>query len=195
METQTKIKNILVALDFSAHSAAAEDYAIDLARRYDAALELVYVYYSITYALPEGYVLVTPEQLGEILARFRTQLEAAKRRAVDTGVARVQASLLEGDPAHENRATRDRASARLDRDGHERAYRFGPRGARLGGCEGRAVCELSGADGSGGVRPEAHSFFPPYSCRRYWIVRAEIPRISAARDVDPPVYSSVFRIR
>ena len=101
MESQTKIQDILVALDFSAHSAAAEDYAIDLARRYDAALELVYVYYSITYALPEGYVLVTPDQLGEILSRFRAQLDAAKQRALDAGVARVQASLLQGDPAHE----------------------------------------------------------------------------------------------
>ena len=33
-----------------------------------------------------------------------------------------------------------------------------------------------------------------YSCMRYWIVRALMPRISAAFDVEPPVDSSVLRI-
>lgn len=35
---------------------------------------------------------------------------------------------------------------------------------------------------------------PLYSCKRYWIVRAEMPSISAAREVEPPVCSSVRKI-
>lgn len=95
------IENILVPVDFSVHSTLALEYAVDLARRYEAALEIVYVYQSVTLALPEGYVLVTPDQLAEILTRFQAQLEAAKQSAIAGGAPNVRSALLQGDPARE----------------------------------------------------------------------------------------------
>lgn len=94
-------KRIMVPLDFSAPANLAVQYAIDFARRYEASLDLVHVYQPITHALPDGYVLVTPEQLEEILAQFEKQLAAAKEQAKKGGVARVETVLLHGYPIHE----------------------------------------------------------------------------------------------
>ncbi|HKU39658.1 MAG TPA: universal stress protein, partial [Polyangiales bacterium] len=57
------IERILVPTDFSEHSTEATRFAADLARRYDASLELLHVFQTTTHALPEGYVLPTPEEL------------------------------------------------------------------------------------------------------------------------------------
>jgi nucleotide-binding universal stress UspA family protein len=92
------IKKILVPLDFSAHTAPVLQFAIDLARRYEASLDLIYVYQSVTYALPEGYILISPDQLTEILSRFDKQLTAAKQDALTAGVAHVDSALLQGYP-------------------------------------------------------------------------------------------------
>ncbi len=94
-------KRILVPVDFSPSANQAVQFAIDLARRYDAALDLVYVYQSVAYALPEGYVLITPDQLNEILQVFEKQLEAAKQEAQKAGVANVETALLQGYPINE----------------------------------------------------------------------------------------------
>ena len=95
------IKSILVPVDFSAHSTRALEYAVDLAHRYEASLEIVYVYQAIAFAMPEGYILVTPDQLAEILSRFQLQLEAVKRHAIANGVPNVHTALLQGDPIQE----------------------------------------------------------------------------------------------
>lgn len=92
------IKKILVPLDFSPHSEPVLQFAIDLARRYEASLDLIYVYQSVAYALPEGYVLVTPDQLTEILSTFEKQLAAAKQEALTAGIAHVESALLQGYP-------------------------------------------------------------------------------------------------
>lgn len=94
-------KTILVPLDFSAPSKLAVEFAIDFARRYDASLDLIYVYQSIAPSLPDGYVLVTPDQLNEILAQFERQLAAAKQEAQNAGVAQVETAVLQGYPIHE----------------------------------------------------------------------------------------------
>jgi nucleotide-binding universal stress UspA family protein len=97
----TPFKRILVPVDFSPSANLAVESAIDLARRYDAALDLVYVYQSVAYALPDGYVLITPDQLNEILRVFETQLAAAKENAHKAGVAKVETALLQGYPINE----------------------------------------------------------------------------------------------
>lgn len=94
-------KRILVPLDFSPSANQAVQFAIDLARRYEAALDLVYVYQSVAYALPEGYVLITPDQLAEVLRTFEQQLAAAKEEAQKAGVAKVETALLQGYPINE----------------------------------------------------------------------------------------------
>jgi nucleotide-binding universal stress UspA family protein len=95
------IKKILVPLDFSPHSKAALDFAVDLARRYEAGLELLYVYEPLTYTLPEGYVLVTPEQLSEILNKLQAQLETVRSQARSAGASQVATTLLQGGPVTE----------------------------------------------------------------------------------------------
>jgi nucleotide-binding universal stress UspA family protein len=95
------IKSILVPVDFSPHSSLALEYAADLAHRYEATLEVVFVYQAVAFAMPEGYVLVTPDQLAEILSRFQLQLEAAKRQALALGAPNVSSALLQGDPIQE----------------------------------------------------------------------------------------------
>lgn len=94
-------KKILVPIDFSPPSLQALEYATDLARRYEASLELVYVYQSIAYALPEGYVLVTPDQVTEILGEFEKQMQRAKEQALAAGVAQVESAVVEGYPITE----------------------------------------------------------------------------------------------
>jgi nucleotide-binding universal stress UspA family protein len=95
------IKKILVPLDFSPHSGQALQFAIDLARRYEASLDLLYVYQTVTYALPEGYILVTPDQLNEILSHLDKQLSAAKQEAVAAGIAQVGSTVVQGYPINE----------------------------------------------------------------------------------------------
>jgi universal stress protein A len=90
------IKTILVPLDFSTHSAAALDFAIDLAPRYGASIELLYVYEPIGNALPEHYVLVSPEQEDLVIGRFQQQLESERKRAEAAGARSLETTLLMG---------------------------------------------------------------------------------------------------
>jgi nucleotide-binding universal stress UspA family protein len=94
-------EKILVPVDFSESANHAVEFAIDLAKRYQASLELAYVYQPAAYALPEGYALITAEQLNEILAAFEQQLAAAKAEARAAGVEKVEAVVLQGYPIRE----------------------------------------------------------------------------------------------
>jgi nucleotide-binding universal stress UspA family protein len=96
-----QFEKILVPVDFSESANQAVKFGIDLAKRYGASLELAYVYQPVAYALPEGYVLITPDQLNEILAEFQKQLAAAKAEALAAGVAKVEAVVLQGYPIQE----------------------------------------------------------------------------------------------
>ena len=98
MKTFTKI---LVPVDFSLHSDEAIRYAADLARRYEAPLTLVHAYQPIAYALPEGFVVYTPDHFANMLTEFRKQLHVAKAAAEAAGAARVEIDLLQGDVASE----------------------------------------------------------------------------------------------
>ena len=104
------IKKILVPVDFSTHSAEALRMAADLARRYEASLELLHVFQTLTYALPEGYVLPSSEEIAKIMDQFQLQLDAAKRSALDLGAPAVDTALLQGGVATEIvRFAKDRA--------------------------------------------------------------------------------------
>lgn len=95
------IKNILVPVDFSAHSSEALRLAADLARRYEASLELLHVFQTMTYALPEGYVLPSSEEVMKIMDHLQLQLDASKRSALELGAPAVQTTLLQGGIATE----------------------------------------------------------------------------------------------
>jgi nucleotide-binding universal stress UspA family protein len=72
------IRRILVPIDFSPHSAEAVAWAADLGRRYDAALELVHVHPPLSVALPEGYILQSPDQLARLLGQIDAALDEQK---------------------------------------------------------------------------------------------------------------------
>lgn len=94
-------ERILVPVDFSEHSREAVRAAVDLGRRYDASLMLVHVFEPAVYALPDGCVLFTPEQLARLFNELERQLEMARQEAVQLGAARVDILLLEGFAAGE----------------------------------------------------------------------------------------------
>jgi hypothetical protein len=88
-------EKILVPIDFGQHSTEAMRRAVDVAGHYGASLTLVYVYEPLDYALPEGYALYTPEQVGQLLDDFRERLRSAAREVQGMGVSSV---------AHDRRA-------------------------------------------------------------------------------------------
>jgi nucleotide-binding universal stress UspA family protein len=94
-------KKILVPVDFSAHSAEAVRYAADLSRRCEASVELLHVFQTMAYALPEGYVVPSGSQLQAILNEFESQLAADKRAAEEAGALNVATKLLQGGVATE----------------------------------------------------------------------------------------------
>lgn len=89
-------KNILVPVDFSAHSDEAIRVAADLARRGEGVLTLVYVFQLPAYPLPEGYAVYTPAQLSDLKQNFESLLSGAKKLAEDGGAPTVRTCLLQG---------------------------------------------------------------------------------------------------
>jgi nucleotide-binding universal stress UspA family protein len=94
-------KKILVPVDFSASSEEAMHVAADLAIRYGASLTLAYVYEPMQYALPEGYILYTPDQIAQMTGAFKERLERAEAAVKALGVSNVDGRLLQGIVAFE----------------------------------------------------------------------------------------------
>ena len=94
-------KKILVPVDFSVHSTQALQHAADLSRRYEAPLDVLHVFQTLTYALPEGYVVPSGEQLQAIMTELESQLAATKRAAEQAGALKVESQLLQGGVATE----------------------------------------------------------------------------------------------
>lgn len=91
-----RFEKILVPADFSEHSAEAVRTAADLSRVYDAPLTIIHVFDPAIYALPEAYVLFTPEQLDKVVGALESQLAGFKQLATDGGAVQVETRLLHG---------------------------------------------------------------------------------------------------
>lgn len=89
-------KKILVPTDFSECASEATRHAIDLAHKYRASLELIYVFEPIQYAVPEGYLMYSAAQMASAYDELRRYLEREQRAAHDAGVQTVTTALLEG---------------------------------------------------------------------------------------------------
>jgi len=89
-----KITNILVPTDFSACSEQALDYAIDLASRLDAKVQLLSVVGIPSYGVPELGVGVTAAMIDSVIADNQNALDrlARERKLVSNTVVRA------GDP-------------------------------------------------------------------------------------------------
>ena len=95
-------KKILVPVDFSPHADEAIRAAADIAKHYEgASITLAHVYEIVAYALPEGYVFQTPQQLSGIMSEFQKMLSDAKERAATAGARNVQTVQLQGSAALE----------------------------------------------------------------------------------------------
>ena len=93
------ITRILVPTDFSAHSSEALTWAIDLAKRYEAALWLLHAYEPTGYMMPGGYVSPGAEVLeAERIAR-EEKLHSAKARALAAGVGSIETFQIPGPAA------------------------------------------------------------------------------------------------
>ncbi len=90
------ITRILVPVDFSTHSSEAVRFAADMSRRYEASLELLHVFHVTTYALPEGYVVPSNEQLQLVMNELELQLAASKQAAIEAGARGAQTTLAKG---------------------------------------------------------------------------------------------------
>lgn len=95
----SQISRMLVPTDFSPPSALAADYAIDMARRYGATIELLHVIedFAGAHFTMEGYIDL-PHVRDRIRAEAETGLAELARRAEAAGV-RVSTHLMSGNPA------------------------------------------------------------------------------------------------
>jgi nucleotide-binding universal stress UspA family protein len=94
-------QNIVVATDGSPSSQTAAKTAAELAAQLGARITLIYVFEPIKYALPEGYVPYTSEQLTEMTEHFEQMLRSAKTEVTAAGATQVETRLLQGVAADE----------------------------------------------------------------------------------------------
>lgn len=89
-------QNIVVATDGSPSSQAAAKTAAELAAQLGARVTLIYVFEPIKYALPEGYVPYTSDQLTDMTEHFEQMLRSAKAEVTAAGAPAVETRLLQG---------------------------------------------------------------------------------------------------
>ncbi|ARM75701.1 universal stress protein [Acidianus manzaensis] len=90
-------KHILVAYDGSSHAKKALDIAIDLAKKYEAKLDVIEVVDSSVFA-GAGLAPVPSDVIESIYNRAKADIEDAKKAAKDKGID-AEGVVLEGDPA------------------------------------------------------------------------------------------------
>jgi nucleotide-binding universal stress UspA family protein len=86
------LKRILCPTDFSPPSEAALDTAIELARRFDADLELFHAQDLPAYVFPDGVLPVSPEILSSLESAAAKELDRLAERARSAGVRITTAS-------------------------------------------------------------------------------------------------------
>ncbi len=95
-----EINKILSPVDFSDTSEAALRYAIDLASRLNASVEVVHAFSPPSFALPDGAIIAQPNYLAEVSNELQKSLDELVRRYSGRGV-QLEAKLVEGIPASE----------------------------------------------------------------------------------------------
>jgi universal stress protein A len=79
-------RTILVPTDFSAHSSAALDSALELARALSARVVLLHSYFVTPPAVTGEFWVLPPNFMGELRAATCAQLEQLAKRGAETGV-------------------------------------------------------------------------------------------------------------
>jgi len=93
-----EIRRILCPVDFSEPSENALDYAVDLASKFGADVQLVHVYQLPVYALPDGAMMAGPEFTTKVTGELQKALKDLAEKK--TG-ATVETHLVEGIPYKE----------------------------------------------------------------------------------------------
>jgi universal stress protein A len=91
-----KLEKILIPTDFSPSAERALGFAVELALKLDASLSIVHVYNFTPYEIPEGMPVSGLINVDRVIGEFQKLLDAAKRRAEQAGVARVETILVPG---------------------------------------------------------------------------------------------------
>lgn len=108
-----RIGTILVPVDFSPHAQEAMEWALDLARRYDASLLLTHVLQPVPWlAAPDGMTYTPADVAASTRNELSGSLEEMRRRVEASGVP-CAAELLDGHPASEIAALARRSAASL----------------------------------------------------------------------------------
>lgn len=97
-EVINMFKKILVAYDGSDHAMRALDIGIDLAKKYEAKLDIVEVVDTAA-LLGMGVAPIPGEVIQQIYNKANTDVNGAKSKAQSQGVKDVEGIVLEGDPA------------------------------------------------------------------------------------------------
>ena len=92
---------ILVPMDFSPHAEAAIETALDIARRYDAAITLVNVFEPLALSFPEGSGIYSTLSLADFMADLEQALEEKRQSTATASGRTIQAVQRTGHPAHE----------------------------------------------------------------------------------------------
>lgn len=95
-----EIRRILCPVDFSEPSEAALDYAVDLASKFGADLQLVHVYQLPVYALPDGAMMAGPEFTTKVTNELQKALAELVDQKKSAGV-KIESHLVEGIPYKE----------------------------------------------------------------------------------------------
>lgn len=95
-----EIRRILCPVDFSEPSEVAFDYAVELAGKFGADVQLVHVYQLPVYALPDGAMMAGPEFTTKVTTELTKAIEALAAKKAESGV-KVETHLIEGIPYRE----------------------------------------------------------------------------------------------
>lgn len=95
----TLFSKILVPSDFSEHAMFAVDYALELARRYNASITLVHVHDVVLYTLPDGLMLYPAVAMAELDTTLHTKLRLLKESLEQRDFPRVDTELARGPAA------------------------------------------------------------------------------------------------
>jgi nucleotide-binding universal stress UspA family protein len=94
-------KTICCPVDFSDASKAAMEVAVDLARRFGAALTLLHAYPVPGYTFPDGSVVSSPRMLQELAEQAERHLGEWQRQAQELGAPSVSIHVAVGEPSGE----------------------------------------------------------------------------------------------
>jgi nucleotide-binding universal stress UspA family protein len=95
------VTKILVPTDFSECARRAVSYGAELAAALRVPLLILHTYPSPALPVPDGYIIMKPIDVADMLRKHEAGLEKARADALAHGAPEVHTALLEGKPWQE----------------------------------------------------------------------------------------------